>query len=406
MDTTLTHSQAARNEPLRVICAGVCALILTVGLARFAYTPMLPIMKAQANLSYLAAGWLAAINYAGYMTGTLLAASISDLGKKFVLYRIGLVIAVASTAAMGLTTHPVAWAVLRFLAGLSSVAGLLLASGLVLNWLLHHGQRLNLGLHFTGLGLGIAVSGAAVILTMNALPWNGQWLALGTLGLAFFVPAWRWLPAPTNPHIAPPPASPAAAVPASRWLRRLNIAYFCAGFGFVIGATFIVAILEKLPLLSGNGGWVWVIVGAAAAPSAFAWDRIAQAVGTTRALMFAYALQAAAMLLPAVSDNVALNLCGAALFGGTFVGIVSLTLTLVGRHFPASPAKAMARITLGYGVAQIIGPVMAGYIARATGSYQGALVVTAAIMAVGVWLLHAIGREEKKHRHHEDPSSV
>ena len=96
--TSLT--KAARDERHRVIFAGICALILTVGLARFAYTPMLPIMRDQAGLSHLAGGWLATINYAGYMSGALLAASISDLGRKFVLYRIGLVIGVLSTAAM------------------------------------------------------------------------------------------------------------------------------------------------------------------------------------------------------------------------------------------------------------------------------------------------------------------
>ncbi len=72
----------------------------------------------------------------------------------------------------------------------------------------------------------------------------------------------------------------------------------------------------------------------------------------------------AALLLPGRGG--AFDLTSAALFGGTFVGIVSLTLALVGRHFPANPSKAMARITLGYGVAQIAAPAMGGMIARAT----------------------------------------
>jgi len=279
------------TTPFRAIFAGICALVLTVGLARFAYTPMLPIMKAQAGLDYVAAGWLAAINYAGYMAGTLLAATAGDLRRKYVLYRIGLVVAVASTVAMGLTRDPVAWGALRFLSGLSSVAGLLLASGLVLNWLLQHGRRPDLGLHFTGMGLGIVVSGAAVVLTLPALTWSGQWIALGVLGLLFFVPAWLWMPAPAStPSTAvaqgpPPPAT------SSAWTRLLNAAYVCAGFGFVIGATFIVAILEKLPVLQGRGGWVWVVVGVAALPSTFVWDRIARRFGAIRALLLAYVLQ-------------------------------------------------------------------------------------------------------------------
>mgnify|MGYP000676910550 CR=1 FL=1 len=84
------HDAATR---WRVLCAGVCALVLTLGLARFAYTPLLPIMRAQADLSLLAGGWLAAINYAGYMSGVLLATAVSDVERKFRLYRIGLLLA-------------------------------------------------------------------------------------------------------------------------------------------------------------------------------------------------------------------------------------------------------------------------------------------------------------------------
>ncbi|MCL2344660.1 MAG: YbfB/YjiJ family MFS transporter [Desulfobulbus sp.] len=390
-------TRPASTDPARrwrVIAAGVCALILTVGLARFAYTPLLPVMRDQAGLSYLAGGWLATINYAGYMSGALLAASISDLGRKYALYRVGLVIAVLSTAAMGLTDNVMLWAALRYVAGLSSTAGLLLASGLALNWLMRQGHRPELGLHFTGLGLGIVVSGLAVAAMSGWLAWDRQWLGLGALGLLFFVPAWFWLPAPAALTVGAPQPLTAPPRPSPRWLWLFIGAYFCAGFGFVISATFIVAILEKLPLFAGRGGLIWVAVGLAAAPSSFVWDRTAAGIGPIRALLLAYGLQTVSILLPAISDSAALNLISAVLFGGTFVGIVSLTLTLIGRCFPANPAKAMARMTLSYGVAQIGAPAMAGYIAAASGSYHGALWVTAAVMAVGMLLLRALQREE------------
>ncbi|MGA8010716.1 MAG: YbfB/YjiJ family MFS transporter [Thiomonas sp.] len=386
-----TASQAQR---LRVLFAGICALILTVGLARFAYTPMLPIMRREAGLTDLAAGWLATFNYAGYITGAMIAASISSLHHKFVLYRIGLLIAVVTTAGLGFTDNTVLWAVLRFLSGLSSTAGLLLASGLALNWLIRHGHRPELGLHFTGLGLGIVVSGLAVGAMMDRLGWAQQWVGLGLLGLVFLVPAWLWLPPPARPVPLRAGGERAQAPPpARRWMILLIGVYFCAGFGYVISATFIVAILDKLPLLAGKGGWVWVIVGLAAAPSSFVWDRIARAMGDIPALLVAFGLQTVSIVLPAISANFALNLFGAVLYGGTFVGIVSLTLTLIGRHFPANPAKAMARLTLSYGVAQIVAPAMAGYIAAGTGSYHDALYVTVAVMLVGMVLLGVMMRD-------------
>ena len=82
---------------LRVLGAGIFSLVLVLGVARFSYTPLLPLMQQQAGLGVAAAGWLAAINYAGYLSGALLASQISDLVLKDKLYRIGMVLAVLST---------------------------------------------------------------------------------------------------------------------------------------------------------------------------------------------------------------------------------------------------------------------------------------------------------------------
>ncbi len=370
---------------IRVFTAGVCALLLTVGLARFGYTPLLPIMREDAGLSYLAGGWLATFNYLGYMSGALLAATIQRLQVKYTLYRIGLIAAVLSTAAMGLTTNVMLWALLRFIGGVTAVCGMLIASGLIMNWLIRQRQRPLLGIHFAGLGLGIVVSGLAVGFMVDRLSWDQQWLWLGALGVVFFIPAWVWMPPPADvTHHA---AQAAPALPSNRWMKVLIAAYFCAGFGYVISATFIVAIVEGLPALTGKGSWVWVMLGIAAAPSTFLWDRIAQHMGQIPALLLAYALQVVSFVLPLLSSSALPNVISAILYGTTFVGIVSLTLSLVGRYSPNNPAKAMARLTLSYGAAQVIAPAIAGYIAEATGSYQGALHVAALVMGVGIVLL-------------------
>lgn len=369
----------------QVIAAGICALVLTVGLARFAYTPLLPVMRADAGLSAAGGGWLATFNYLGYLAGTLLVARVGDMHLKFRFYRLGLLLAVVSTGMMGAATHMATWGVLRFVAGLSSTAGLLLASGLVLHWLLAHQRRPRLGLHFAGLGLGIAVSGLAAAAMADHLLSSQQWLALGALALVFLIPAWAWMPAPVP--IASANGAAAPAPPGQRWRWLLIAAYFCAGFGFVVSATFIVAILVQTPAFAGRGSWVWVLVGITAIPSTFAWDRIAMQLGLIRALMLAYALQTVSFVLPLLDDGLWSGATSAVLFGITFAGIVSLTLTVVGRHYPHNPAKAMATLTLSYGVAQIIAPAVAGTLARESGSYQGALVLAAIMMAVGIVLL-------------------
>src|SRR5690606_22447889 len=146
------------------------------------------------------------------------AAGVTDMRRKYVLYRLGLIVAALSTAAMGWTSDVGTWALLRLLGGMSGAAGMLLASGLVLDWLMRNGHRAELGLHFTGLGLGIMVSGIAVNLMLDRLDWAQQWVALGVLGAAFLVPAWLWVPAPTGMDTQPAAvdAKPASASPPSR----------------------------------------------------------------------------------------------------------------------------------------------------------------------------------------------
>ena len=77
-----------------------------------------------------------------------------------------------------------------------------------------------------------------------------------------------------------------------------------------------------------------------------------------------------------------------------FAGNASLTLALAGRRSPANPGKAMARLTLSYGAAQIIAPAVTGAMAQASGSFKGGLWLTAVVMTVGLLLLATLPRED------------
>ena len=71
---------------IKVLSAGIFSLILVLGVARFSYTPLLPLMQQQAGLGVAAAGWLAAINYAGYLSGAIIA-SIVERAKGLAIKR-------------------------------------------------------------------------------------------------------------------------------------------------------------------------------------------------------------------------------------------------------------------------------------------------------------------------------
>jgi predicted MFS family arabinose efflux permease len=383
------------TRPWQVLCAGIASLMLTVGLARFAYTPLLPLMQAQAGLSETLGGWLATLNYVGYMTGALIASTVSEPALRFRFYRAGLAAGFVGTLGMGLTTDPVLWMILRYIAGVGAMSGLLLASGMVLGWLVAHGRRPELGPHFSGIGISIVVTGAAVAAMTPALDWAQQWLAFGALGLALAVPAWLWMPAPAK---APTHAA-AAPVPARRpglgmWL--LIASYFFAGIGFVISATFLVAATEKQPALAGQGAFVWIVVGLAAIPATFAWDRIARRIGEVPALIAACTLQGLSSLLPVLSASLWAAIAGAVLFGLTFIGVVSLMLALVGKRNSARASQAMARLTLSYGVAQIVAPALVGMVAERTGNYDAGLWLAALAMFASAAVLVFYGGAERR----------
>lgn len=381
---------------LKVMLAGLFSLVLTMGVARFSYTPLLPVMMDQTFLNDATGGWLATINYMGYMSGALIAASINNLKLKDTLYRIGLFVAIITTVGMALAENYILWSIMRFFAGLSSAAGLLIGSGLILNWMIRHGHPPELGIHFGGAGLGIAVSAAVAMVIAGSFDWAQQWEIFTLVGIALAIPAWYWLPKPDTSHITQSGKKLVDDPPEKSWMLLLYATYFCAGVGYVITATFLVAIVDNQPSLQGNGSLVWLITGLAATPACILWDRIARKIGELKALFIAYGLNIVGIIIPALDSSMTGVVISGVLFGATFIGIVSLMLTMVGKFFPTKPAKPMGKLTLSYGVAQIAAPAMSGMVAEATGNYNTPLIMASIIMAIGMALIIVL-QIRKKH---------
>ena len=375
----------------KVLTAGICSLILTMGVARFSYTPLLPLMQKQAGLGLAEGGWLAAINYIGYLSGAVVAALINDLVIKDRLYRIGMVVAVISTAVMGAAPNMFVWTISRYVAGTASAAGMLLGTGLILNWLIRHDFRSELGVHFSGIGLGIAGSAVAVeLMNRSGLDWRAQWYAFSAMGAILLIPALACLPPPDRSIVSQSGRKMDDVPPKPLFLRLFMAYYLCAGVGYVVTATFIVAIVDRLPGLADRGAWVFLFIGLGGAPACIIWDLIARRTGDLNALVLASALQIVGILLPVLQDSLIVAFGGSVLFGASTVGIVSLVLTIAGRFYPTKPAKLMGKMTLSYGVAQVIAPAVTGQLAKSFGGYQGGLYLAAGAMTVGTLVLVAL----------------
>src|SRR3954468_11936434 len=101
---------------MRIALSALAALAVAMGVGRFAFTPLLPMMQADAGLTLSQGAWLASANYAGYLAGALSASRVAPAQA----IRGGLVAVGLTTIAMGLLDGLAAWAALRFAAGVAS----------------------------------------------------------------------------------------------------------------------------------------------------------------------------------------------------------------------------------------------------------------------------------------------
>ncbi|WP_417520919.1 YbfB/YjiJ family MFS transporter [Marinobacter sp.] len=383
-------------ETIRVLAASVIAVVVMVGIARFSYTPMIPEMVEALGLSQSVVGMLATVNYAGYLTGALLITRISDLDLKVKLYQLGLIVAVVSTVLMGYTTDVWLWFLLRFVSGLSTSAGMLLGAGLLMSWLIRNNEKSELGVFFSGIGLGIVLTAVLAELIKDPFTWDQQWVIYGLVGLVLIVPVWRWTP-DYRACALPRTGGVVAGEDRSRFIVILQLAYFCAGVGYVVTATFLVAIAESIPELSGRGWLIWLIAGLAATPACWLWDVFSRRWGQWTALYIAYTLNAISILMLIMDTSMASVMLSAVIYGASFIGIVSMMLAMVGRVFPENPSRPMSRLTFSYGIAQMLAPAIVGYLADVEGNYTNGLWLTLLVMALGVGVLHmarrAKGRE-------------
>jgi predicted MFS family arabinose efflux permease len=377
------------SEQSKIQLACVTGGIITVGIARFAYTPMLPEMSEDIGLTETIAGFLAAANYAGYLCGALLISFMHNIQLKIKLYRYGLMAAVATTLCMAATTNECLWYLLRFVSGLSSAAGVLLGGGLLMHWLRHNQAKAELGIFFSSLGIGIVLTAITAQLIKIEYTWDQQWLFYGLLALILVIPVFLWFPdfAKSTVGTQHTEHKETRQHPSKQFFITLQSAYFCAGFGYVVTATFLIAIVELLPGMKGLGWIVWLLVGIAAAPGCWLWDLYVRKVGLWSSLFQAYILNMVSTALLLIDPSSAVVFISAVLYGFSFIGIVSMTLSMVGRLYPDNPSRSMSHLTFSYGLAQVIAPAMVGIIAEKSESFTDGLIITVIVMLIGIGLL-------------------
>lgn len=410
-DLAQASHRAARAEAWRVALAGLASLAVAMGIGRFAFTPLLPMMLAEGQLSLGAAGALASANYLGYLLGALacmlLPWAARQLGRSAEvdaarIVRRGLLLTALLTLAMSLP-WPAAWPLLRFAAGVASAFVLVHTSGWCLARLALLGAPMLGGVIYAGPGVGIVVSGLAVGAMLSAA-WPAAVAWAVCAGLACLLSATAWRVFQTSPATAPaadgavPPvaAGPAPSAAAGVEFGLLCAVYGLAGFGYIITATFLPVIArEALP----GSPWIdlfWPLFGVGVVLGALGASRLSAHGDRRLRLATAYALQAAGILLSLAWPSLTGFVLGSLLLGVPFTAITFFAVQEVRRLRPQAVASGIGLATVLYGIGQIVGPLLvSALLARAQDAHQGfgwALGSAAAALLLGAATLLGMAR--------------
>lgn len=353
-----------------------------IGIGRFVYTPILPPMVEALSLSKVQAGLIASANFVGYLAGALLAA-VRLPGSRRGWLLAGLVLNVVCLAAMGASTSLPLFLLLRLAAGLASALCLIFSSALVLDRLAATGRGGLSALHFSGVGIGIALSAAAVAMLGD---WRNMWFASAALAAIAAIAVVMIVPTDAAPS---PTAAHAPRTKLSSAFVMLAVAYFLFGIGYIITATFLIDIVRGSPAIRHLEPYAWVLVGIGAAPSVVLWGALGRRIGILPAFAVASLVEAAGVVASVLWVQT-LGVVIAALFlGGTFMGLTALGLMGAREAGEGDPRGRIALMTASFSLGQIIGPVFAGVVYDATGSLvwpsllAAAGLVLAALLSVG-----------------------
>jgi hypothetical protein len=354
---------------------GLIALAAAMGIGRFAFTPLLPMMQADAGLALAQGGWLASANYAGYLVGAL--AAMSMRRGPGTIVRAGLAAIVVTTAAMAMTGELAVWLLLRFVAGIASAWVLVFVS----SWGFARAEHV-----FTGVGVGIAVTGLVCLgLMTGGASSRTAWLTLGAVAFGASAVVWGSF---TAKH---PTASAAPSAPL-HWTRetvRLVACYGAFGFAYIVPATFLPAMARVVvedPLLFGLS---WPAFGTAAAASTMLVARVRRsasdrAIWSVSHLIMAIGVVVSIPGLGAFAGGAGGAILVAALtVGGTFMVITMVGLQEARRVAGEAARPLMAAMTSAFAAGQIAGPLVVGLV----GGYAIALGLAALLLAITALIL-------------------
>lgn len=365
-----------------IIIGGILFLAVAMGMGRFSFTPILPFLRESEGISVQTGSWIATGNYIGYLIGALWAGRVVHNQKGILGIHVWLCF--LSIIGMGFTSSVTIWFLLRILSGISGGFIFVLTSSMLMDYLADNRLGKWSGYIFSGIGLGILISGLTVPFFVDYRNWQTAYFGLAIIAALFiFITFLFWRNLNAQPHTLKQNHEKVM----KGFMLWLALAYGLEGMGYIITGTFLVDIVYEIPALRPYAGFSWVIVGLGAIPSAPIWMWLMTSFKATRIISIAYALQILGLILPVLSMNIYTVMLSALLFGSTFVGLVAMSTGYGRQLYPKQSASVVSVLTSYYASGQIIGPLVAAWIVGQFHSYDAALILAASIITLALVIL-------------------
>ena len=344
-------------SPARITVVGALCMAAAMGIGRFAFTPLLPLMQQAQGLALRDGTWLAMSNYLGYLVGAL--AGFAWPLRPGLSARVGVATVTVSTLAMAVIDGMFPWLALRFVSGVASALVMVGVAGWALTQLATLGRSALGGLVFGAVGISIALAGGVVFVVGTTVgdP-HVAWAALGIV--AALIAAVTWLPLSREPatHTAAVVANTAAGPLGSDvWL--LVVCYGVAGFGYIVPATFLPAAARVLVNDPRVFGWVWPVFGVAAGVGTIAVSTLLPNAPPRRVCAIGMLVMAVGTGLPVLHLDITTLILSAICVGGTFIVVTLAGIQETRRLAQPAPARAVAALTASFALGQLVGPMLA-----------------------------------------------
>lgn len=372
------------THPARLILTLSLAATVGLGIGRFAYALVLPDMREDLGWSYSAAGFMNTINAVGYLVGALVASRLIQRVGWSAAIRGGTVACVAALATCALTGNFIALSLARLVLGLGAAAGFVAGGALAATIAQSRPERANflLSLFYAGPGVGILSSGLIAPFTLQHFgpgSWWIVWWAMTLLSAAMTVPLFL-VQIESGARFSEGSHAAFAIRPVLIYLA----AYFLFGAGYIAYMTFMIAYVRD-----GGGGAAaqagfWGLIGMSAFVTPWAWRRVLALDRGGLATAIILGTNAIGAGLPVLGHSTAWLATSAAVFGVAFFAVVGSTTAFARFNYPPEAwPRAIAAMTISFGVGQTLGPIVVGAITDALGSLSYALNVSAALLALG-----------------------